>query len=158
VEGLELGYMLLIEPAFDNISVEISEGIKLEVDVPNGATIRRLGEMREEKLKESSEVPEHPPRPAPVPPPNSTKEITGNRSDDFLEAPTPKVEANSTVLSPLQSMGMPVNSSNVPGDSRKFNNALSSVYVQFTSPIQQAGNPGKTSNGAYLQPSAAGRE
>jgi hypothetical protein len=144
VEGLELGYMLPIEPVFDNISAKMSEGIKLEVDVPDGATIRRLGEMREEKLKESGEVPEHPPRPAPVPPPNSTKEIAGNRSDDSLEALTPKVEASSIVLSPLQSMGIPVNSSNVTGDSRKFNNALSSVYVQFASPIQQEGNPGKT--------------
>jgi hypothetical protein len=144
VEGLELGYMLPIEPVFDNISTKMSEGIKLKVDVPDGATIRRLGEMREEKLKELGEVPERLSRPAPVPPPNSTKEIAANRSDDFLEAPTPKVKANSIALSPLQSMGMPVNSSNVPGDSRKFNNAPSSVYVQFTSPIQQEGNPGKT--------------
>jgi hypothetical protein len=143
VEGLELGYMLPIEPVFDNISAKMSEGIKLKVDVPDGATIRRLGEMREEKLKELGEVPEHPSRPAPVPPPNSTKEIAANQSGDFLEARTQKVKANSIALSPLPSMGMPFNSSNVPGDSRKFNNAPSSVYVQVTSPIQQERNPRK---------------
>lgn len=143
VEGLELGYMLPIEPVFGNISAKMSEGIKLKVDVPDGATIRRLGEMREEKLKELGEVPEHPSRPAPVPPPNSTKEVAANRSGDFLEAPTQKVKANSIALSPLPSMGMPFNSSNVPGDSRKFNNVPSSVYAQVTSPIQQERNPGK---------------
>ena len=49
--------MLPIEPVFDDISAKMSEGIELEVDVLDGATIRRLGEMREEKLKESGEVP-----------------------------------------------------------------------------------------------------
>ncbi|KAG9232462.1 hypothetical protein BJ875DRAFT_514462 [Amylocarpus encephaloides] len=42
VDGIELSYMLPIEPVLDDISKELSGMNKLDVDIPDGATIRRL--------------------------------------------------------------------------------------------------------------------
>jgi hypothetical protein len=109
VDEFELAYMLPIEPVFNDISGELSKKTRCSVNVPDGATIRRLGDMMEDKfIEELGQAPEPPSRSPPTPPaflPN--RERLGGHYGSLEDFPT--VGSNSLALEPPTAQGIATN-------------------------------------------------
>ena len=103
VDEFELAYMLPIEPVFNDISEEFSKKTKCSVDVPDGATIRRMEDTMEDKyIEELGQAPEPPARSPPAPPASLTNRERLGGPDDSLER-LPKVNSNSLAFEFYQS-------------------------------------------------------
>jgi hypothetical protein len=101
--------MLPIEPVFNDISEEFSKKTKCSVDVPDGATIRRLGDSTEDKyIEELGQVPEPPSRSPPAPPASLINKERLGGPDDSLEH-LPPVNSNSFALDPAPALGIATN-------------------------------------------------
>ena len=104
VDEFELAYMLPIEPVFNDISEEFSKKTKCSVDVPDGATIRRMEDTMEDKyIEELGQAPEPPARSPPAPPASLTNRERLGGPDDSLER-LPKVNSNSLAFEFYQSV------------------------------------------------------
>ena len=109
VDEFELAYMLPIEPVFNDLSGELSKKTRSSVSVPDGATIRRLGDMMEDTyIEELGQAPETPSRSPPTPPvflPN--RERLGGADGSLEDLPT--VDSNSLAPEPPTAQGIAAN-------------------------------------------------
>ena len=109
VDEFELAYMLPIEPVLNDISGEFSKKTKCSVDVPDGATIRRLGDMMVDKyIEEVGQAPEPPSRSPPTLPALLPDRERPGGSDDSLEH-LPTVNSSSLALDPPTALGAAAN-------------------------------------------------
>jgi hypothetical protein len=147
VDEFELAYMLPIEPVFNDISEEFSKKTKCSIDVPDGATIRRLGDMTEDKyIEELGKAPERPSRSPPAPPASLTNRERLGGPDDSLEH-LPKVNSNfyqsassaSKSTGPSSDHVQPVLS--VRREEKAIEPASPSAPAQKSPEMQQIGSP-----------------
>jgi hypothetical protein len=132
--------MLPIEHVFNDISEEFSKKTKCSVDVPDGATIRRLGDRTEDKyIEELGQAPKPPSRSPPAPPASLTNRERLGGPDDSLEH-LPQVNSNSLALDPAPALGIATNAVQFV-DSRTQSIENWRMFYQLASSVSKATGP-----------------